>query len=308
MPYRSSLAFSLAVIACLAVRAQPPNPPRADIRVDSTLVLVPVTVTDARHRYVLGLEQGNFHILEDGTEQKIKQFSGEDAPLSVGFVVDTSGSIGSKIDLCRQAVVQFLKTMNAQDEAFLVTFSDRAQVLAPLTRDTDKMANQLMSVPTGGMTALFDGLFAGLHEMQKSTNPRKTLVVISDGGDNNSAFSAKEVLEKALEAGVQIYAMGVFEHAGPLGLSLEEQRGPRLLSNISEQTGGRAFAASRLDQLPEIAARLGVELRNQYLLAFSPANQSRDGTYRQLEVKLSPPEGMTGLVARWRLGYYAPVQ
>lgn len=304
MRYSSTLAFLFAVISWAQ---QPPDAPRADIRVDSTLVLVPVTVTDARHRYVLGLEQGNFHILEDGTEQHIKQFSGEDAPLSVGFVVDVSGSIGSKIDLCRQAVVQFLKTMNAEDEAFLVTFSDHAEVLAPITRDTDQMASRLLTVPTGGMTALFDGVFAGLHEMKKARNPRKTLVVISDGGDNNSAFSAKEVLQKALEAGVQIYAMGVFEPLGPLGLSLEEQRGPRLLSTISEQTGGRAFAASSLNQLPEVAARIAVELRNQYLLAFTPSNQSRDGTYRKLEIKLSEPDGMSKLAARWRLGYYAPL-
>lgn len=303
MRYRSLLAL----VAAISWAQQPPDAPRADIRVDSTLVLVPVTVTDARHRYVLGLDQGNFRILEDGTEQHIKQFSGEDAPLSVGFVVDVSGSIGSKIDLCRQAVVQFLKTMNADDEAFLVTFSDHAEVLAPITRDTDKMASRLLTVPTGGMTALFDGVFAGLHEMKKARNPRKTLVVISDGGDNNSAFSAKEVLQKALESGVQIYAMGVFEAMGPLGLSLEEQRGPRLLSTISEQTGGRAFAASSLNQLPEVAARIAVELRNQYVLAFTSTNQSRDGTYRKLEVKLSEPDGMTGLAARWRLGYYAPL-
>jgi Ca-activated chloride channel homolog len=300
--------YLLAVVLSFAAWAQSPNPTSADMRVDSTLVLVPVTVTDARHRYVLGLEQRNFKILEDGVEQQIKQFSGEDAPLSVGFIVDISGSIGSKIDLCRQAVVQFLKTMNIQDEAFLVTFGDHAQVIAPLTRDTDKMANKLMTVPTGGMTALFDGVFAGLHEMEKALNPRKTLVVISDGGDNNSAFSAKEVLQKALESGVQIYAMGVFEPVGPLGLSLEEQRGPRLLSNISEQTGGRAFAASRMDQLPEVASRIAVELRNQYMLAFSPLNQAKDGTYRKLEVRLTEPAGITGLAARWRLGYYAPAQ
>jgi Ca-activated chloride channel family protein len=300
--------YLLAVVLSFAAWAQSPNPTSADMRVDSTLVLVPVTVTDARHRYVLGLEQKNFKILEDGVEQQIKQFSGEDAPLSVGFIVDISGSIGSKIDLCRQAVVQFLRTMNIQDEAFLVTFGDHAQVIAPLTRDTDKMANKLMTVPTGGMTALFDGVFAGLHEMEKALNPRKTLVVISDGGDNNSAFSAKEVLQKALESGVQIYAMGVFEPVGPLGLSLEEQRGPRLLSNISEQTGGRAFAASRMDQLPEVASRIAVELRNQYMLAFSPLNQAKDGTYRKLEVRLTEPAGITGLAARWRLGYYAPAQ
>ena len=306
--YGIQFASFFGLFATLAGWAQTPHPSRADISVDSTLVLVPVTVTDARHRYVLGLGQENFHVLEDGAEQKIKQFSGEDAPLSVGFVVDTSGSIGSKMELCRQAVAQFLKTMNAQDEAFLITFSDHAQVRAPLTRDSEKITNSLLSVPTGGMTALFDGLFAGLHEMEKAVNPRKTLVVISDGGDNNSAFSAKEVLEKALAEGVQIYAMGVFESFGPLGLSLEEQRGPHLLNNITEQTGGRVFAASRLDQLPEVASRIAIELRNQYVLAFTPTNQARDGSYRKLDVKLKEPDGMTGLLARWRLGYYAPAQ
>jgi len=305
--FRTQFALALALNAAIAAWAQPPaKPAQPDIRVESTLVLVPVTVTDARHRYVLGLEQQNFRIFEDGAEQKVRQFSGEDAPLSVGFIVDTSGSIGSKIELCRESVVQFLKTMNDQDEAFLVTFADKAQVVAPLTRTTDKMADQLLTVPTGGMTALFDGVFAGLHEMKKSKNPRKALVVISDGGDNNSAFSAKEVMNKAVEDGVLVYAMGVFSPVGPFGLSLEEQRGPRLLSNVSEQTGGRSFAASRLDQLPEVAARIAVELRNQYLLAFSPTNQDRDGKYRKLEVKLIQPEGMSGLVARWRLGYYAP--
>ena len=306
--YRGKLAFLLLLISAAILRPQTPVTPSVNIRVDSTLVLVPVTVTDARHRYVLGLSQENFKVLEDGTEQKIKQFSGEDAPLSVGFIVDTSGSIGTKIDLCRQAVAQFLKTMNTQDEAFLVTFSDHAQVRAPLTHDAEKITAPLMSVPSGGMTALFDGVFAGLHELEKAVNPRKTLVVISDGGDNNSAFSAKEVMEKALADGVQIYAMGVFETFGPLGLSLEEQRGPHLLNSITEQTGGRVFAASRIDQLPEVASRIAVELRNQYLLAFTPANQTRDGSYRKLEVKLTQPEGMTGLVARWRLGYYAPAQ
>ena len=306
MQYLGKFAVLLLAISIHAVRAQTADAPAVNIRVESTLVLVPVTVTDGRHRYVLGLNQENFKVLENGTEQKIKQFSGEDAPLSVGFIVDTSGSIGSKMDLCRQAVAQFLKTMNAPDEAFLVTFSDHAQVRAPLTREAEKITTALMSAPTGGMTALFDGVFAGLHEMEKAQNPRKTLVVISDGGDNNSAFSAKEVMEKALADGVQIYAMGVFEALGPLGLSLEEQRGPHLLNNITEQTGGRVFAASRMDQLPEVASRIAVELRNQYILAFTPSNQTRDGGYRKLEVKLTQPEGMTGLVARWRLGYYAP--
>lgn len=295
----------IALLLTLAFAASSQDVP---IRVNTTLVLVPVTVTDPNNRYVLGLDKDDFKVLEDGTEQKIKQFSGEDAPLSVGFLVDTSGSIGNKMDLCREAVKQFLKTMDTQDEAFLVAFSDRAELLAPLTHDNTEIMNKLSTAKLGGMTALFDGIFIGLDEMKKAHNPRKALVVISDGGDNNSAFSAKETLDRAMEAGVQVYGMGVFEPYASFGLSGAELRGPRLLSNIAEQTGGRAFAASSLEELPGIASRIGIELRNQYLLAYTPINQAKDGKYRKLEVKVTQPKGLTGLVARWRLGYYAPTQ
>jgi Ca-activated chloride channel homolog len=306
--YRGQLAFLLASTLPLACVAQPPAPAAPNIRVDTMLVLVPVTVTDASNRYVLGLEKQNFRVFEDSTEQTVKQFSGEDAPLSVGLIVDTSGSIGDKLDICRQAVLQFLKTMNAGDEAFLVEFSDRAQLIAGLTRDTQQIANKLSAAEAGGTTALFDGLYVGLKEMKNAHNPRKTLLVISDGGDNSSIFSAKEILQISREADVQIYAMGVFEPVASVGLSLAELAGPRLLAGISEQTGGRAFAAARLSELPGIAARIGIELRNQYVLAYSPANQAKNGKYRKVEVKLAQPEGITGLKARWRLGYYAPTQ
>src|SRR5258708_37075017 len=133
--------------------AQPPAAPAPNIRVDTTLVLVPVTVTDASNRYVLGLEKQNFRVFEDSAEQQIKQFSGEDAPLSVGLIVDTSGSIGGKLDICREAVLQFLKTMNAEDEAFLVEFSDSAQLIVGLTRDTRQIADKLTSAQPGGPTS-----------------------------------------------------------------------------------------------------------------------------------------------------------
>ncbi len=303
--YRSKLAVLFASTFFVFSFAQSPDPPSPNIRVNTTLVLVPVTVTDPANRYVLGLEKDNFRVFEDNTEQKIKQFSGEDAPLSVGLIVDTSGSIGGKLDTSRQAVIQFLKTMNPRDEAFLVEFNDRAELVAPLTHDPDEIANKLNSAKSGGTTALFDALYVGLKEMKKAANPRKTLLVISDGGDNNSVFSAKEILDLVRQADVQIFAMGVFEPYAPLGLTTAELAGPRLLSGLAEQTGGRSFAAAKLDELPAIAARIGIELRNQYVLAYSPANQARDGKYRKLEVKLAEPEGMTGLKARWRTGYYA---
>ena len=299
MLYRIVLGLSTALV----VLAQ-----TGSIKVETTLVLVPVTVTDPSNRYVLGLDKQNFRVFEDSTEQKVKQFSGEDAPLSIGLIVDTSGSIGDKMNICREAVAQFLKTMNSGDEAFLVEFSDRAHLEVSLTTETNGILDKLSSAQAGGTTALFDGLYVGLKEMKNAKNPRKTLLVISDGGDNNSIFSAKEILQVSREADVQIYAMGVFEPASNVGLGLAELAGPRLLAGISEQTGGRAFAAATLSELPSIATRIGIELRNQYVLAYTPANQAKDGKYRKVEVKLSEPEGIKGLKARWRVGYYAPAQ
>ena len=321
---RRSLLFPILCAVLLAIHAESHGKPAAaqlagsapasqpgtdvNIRVNTTLVLIPVTVTDALNRFVLGLDRQDFRVYEDGAEQKVKQFAGEDAPLSIGLLVDTSGSMGSKIDISRQAVAQFLKTMNAQDEAFLVEFSDRAELAVGFTGHSDEIENKLTSVESQGLTALLDAVYMGLREMKKAKNPRKALLIISDGGDNNSRYTAAEIKNLVREADVQIYAMGVFEPFPYLALSGAELSGPRLLSQISEQTGGRAFAAANDSTLPSVATRMGIELRNQYVLAYSPANQNRDGKYRKVEVKLNQPQGLSSLKARWRLGYYAPTQ
>jgi Ca-activated chloride channel family protein len=269
-------------------------------------VLVPVTVTDPSNRYVLGLDKQNFRIFEENAEQKIAQFSGEDAPLSVGLVFDTSGSMMNKLATARMAVLQFLKTMNAPDEAFLVEFNDRADVAVHFTGNIDEIEKKLTAVRSGGKTALFDAMQVALREMKSARNPRKAILIISDGGDNNSLYTSKQIEELVREADVQIYAMGVFEPYTYIGMSAEELAGPRLLIEISQQTGGRAYAATSSAELPEIAERIGIELRNQYLLAYAPTNATKDGKYRHVQVKLSQPEGLPDLKARWRLGYYAP--
>ncbi|HEY7307275.1 MAG TPA: VWA domain-containing protein [Bryobacteraceae bacterium] len=302
------MSFAFLLCAC-TLAALPQSPGRAiDIRVDTTLVVIPVTVTDAMNRFVLGLDKQDFRVLEDGREQTVKQFAGEDAPLSVGLLVDTSGSMGWKIEISRAAVGQFLKTMNAQDEAFLIEFNDRASVAVPFTKSTNEIQSSLASVEPQGLTALLDAVHTGIREMKSAKNPRKALLIISDGGDNNSRYTAAEIKTLVREADVQIYAMGVFEPFDYLGLSAAELSGPRLLSEISQQTGGRAFAASKADDLPSVATRIGIELRNQYVLAYYPANQERNGKYHKVEVKLEQPKGLPPLKARWRLGYYAPTQ
>jgi Ca-activated chloride channel family protein len=208
-------------------------------------------------------------------------------------------------------VAEFLKTLNTADEAFLVEFSDRSQLAVPLTGDAGAIESAMTSATSGGLTALLDAVNMGLQEMKRAKNPRKALLVISDGGDNNSRYTATQIADLVREADVQIYAMGVFEPSLSFGLGggrlgTAEMDGPKLLSTIAEQTGGRALAATNLRELPGIAERIGIELRNQYVLAYTPQNPGRDGKYRKIEVKLQQPKALPALKARWRLGYYAP--
>lgn len=275
---------------------------------DTTLVLIPATVTDPLNRFVLGLQKQDFHLFEDGTEQTIAHFSGEDAPLSLGLVFDTSGSMGDKLRTSRQAALRFLTTMNAQDEAFLIQFSDRAQLAVGFTSQFEEIQNSLTAVQPGGLTAMLDAAEMALGQMKKAKNPRKAILIISDGGDNNSRYTAAEIESLVREADVQVYAMGIFEPSIFAGLTKEEVSGPRLLSELAEQTGGRAFSASDPSDLPNVAVRIGIELRNQYVLAYSPKNQKKDGKYRRVEVKVTKPVGIPNLKVHWRLGYYAPSQ
>ena len=318
--YRKLLPFS-TIWVCLAPalwaqvaiepRAKPSvraeAVPKSNIRVDSTLVLIPVTVTDPMNRFVTGLEKENFKIFEAGKEQDLSQFSSEDAPISVGVVFDCSGSMGSKLDKSRQAVAQFFKTANPEDEFFLVQFHDSAELVQPFTTSLEEIQNRLTFTQSKGRTALLDAIYLALHEMKKARNPRKALLVISDGGDNNSRYTEGEIKNLVKEADTQIYAIGIYESIGARSRTAEELAGPGLLTDIAEQTGG-GNRVENLNELPDIAAKIGVELRNQYILGYSPQNREHDGKYRRVQVKLVQPRGLPPLRAFWRLGYYAPSQ
>jgi VWFA-related protein len=280
--------------------------PKPDIRIDSNLVLIPVTVTDPLNRFVTGLEKENFRIFENNKEQAISQFSSEDAPLSVGVIFDCSGSMGQKLQKSRQAVAQFFKTANPEDEFFLVTFASEAKLVQPFTSNLEEIQNRLAFTQSRGQTALLDAVYMGLHEMRKARNPRKALLLITDGGDNDSRYTETEIKSLVREADVQIYAMGIFEGGSNRGRTPEEAAGPGLLTEIAEQTGGREYPVEDMNEMPDIAAKIGTELRNQYLIGFRPENQERDGKYRKVTVKLVQPRGMPLLRAFFRQGYYAP--
>jgi len=291
-------------LSALVVFAQEP----VTLRSDTTLVLIPVAVTDKLNRFVVGLGKENFKLYEDGKEQKITEFSGEDAPLSIGILVDTSGSMDMKLSRSRAAAREFLKTMNDQDEGFLIEFNDGVEMMHGFTNQFKELDENLDHLQPKGLTALFDALHTGLREMHKARNPRKALLLISDGGDNHSRFTGADIAGVVRDADVQIYAIGVFEPDFKIGRTKEEKSGPELLSEIATQTGGRAYPARSLNDLPALAGKVGIELRNQYVLGYSPSNKERDGSYRKVQVKVTAPPGLPALQANWRLGYTAPSQ
>jgi VWFA-related protein len=267
-----------------------------------------VTVTDPLNRFVTGLEREHFRLFEDKVEQQVTHFASEDAPLSVGLVFDASGSMGSKLTKSRQAAAQFFKTANPEDEFFLIQFSDRPELAVPFTTNTEEIQNRLAFTNSKGRTALLDAIYLAMNQMKKARNPRKAVLVISDGGDNSSRYTQTEIRNVVREADVQIYAIGIFEPASSRSRTAEELSGPGLLTEVAEQTGGRHFPVENLNELPDIAAKVGIELRNQYVLGYTPSNRQRDGKYRRVVIKVVQPRGLPPLRAFWRLGYYAPSQ
>ena len=279
---------------------------RSNIRIDSSLVLVPVTVCDPLNRPVTGLEREHFRLFDDRVEQALTHFAMDDEPLAIGLVFDTSGSMGNKLRRSRLAATAFFKSANPDDEFFLVEFNDRPKLVQPITREHEDIQHKLAATQAKGRTALLDAIYLAMHEMRKSTKRRKALLIISDGGDNSSRYTESEIRNLVRESDVLIYAIGIFEPMGSRGRTAEEMSGPGLLAEISEQTGGRHFPVDNLNELPDIAAKIGVELRNRYVLGFAPTRNQRDGKYHKVQVKLAPPRGMPPLRLSWRLGYFAP--
>ncbi len=271
--------------------------------VDVDLVLVPVTITDPLNRLVTGLDKDNFSVFEGKDAQEIRSFSSEDAPVSLGIIFDMSGSMSSKIDRAREAVGEFLKTANPQDEFFLIAFSDQPEQLADFTQVADEIQNKLMFTAPRGRTSLLDAIYLGVHKMRQAKYPKRALLIISDGGDNHSRYTEGEIKSTVKEADLLIYAIGIYDH---YFATTEEQLGPALLAEITDLTGGRAFTIDNPNDLADVATKIGTELRNQYVIGYRPKNRAHDGKWRKIKVKLTPPKGLPPLRVYAKTGYYAP--
>lgn len=286
---------------------QPPIHP-APIQVDVNMVVVNVTVTDPYDRIVTGLDQSHFQVFDERVEQKIASFSTEDTPISVGLVFDSSRSMGEKINKAKEAALQFFKTSNPQDEFMLINFNDRAHLISGFTSKYENIQDRMLFVKAAGKTALLDAIYLGLYEMKNGSTSRKALLLISDGGDNHSRYTEQDVKRAVRESDVQIYSVGVFEPLASRTRTPEEAGGPGLLSELSEVSGGRMFSVEDANELPDIAEKISIELRNQYVIGYKPSNLVRDGRWRRIKVKLLPPKGLPPLQVYARTGYYAPTQ
>jgi Ca-activated chloride channel homolog len=269
------------------------------------LVLVPVTITDPMNRLVTGLDKDNFTVFEGKSQQEIKSFSSEDAPVSLGVIFDMSGSMNSKIERAREAVVEFFKTANPQDEFFMITFADKPEEVSDFTSSIEDIQGKLVYTVPKGRTALLDAIYLGVSKMRHAKFPKKAMLIISDGGDNHSRYTEGEIKSMVKEADVLIYAVGIYDHYFP---TEEEKLGPALLSEVTELTGGRAFTIDNPNDLADVATKIGIELRNQYMLGYRPTNPTRDGKWRKIKVKLLPPKGLPPLRVYAKTGYYAPTE
>jgi len=273
------------------------------LKVAVDLVLVPVTITDPMNRLVTGLDKENFQLFEGSSKEEIKSFSSEDAPVSLGVIFDSSGSMSSKMERAKDAVVEFFKTANPQDEFFMITFSDEPDMVSDFTSSVDEIQDKLLYTFPRKRTALLDAIYMGVSKMRQARYPKKALLIISDGGDNHSRYTEGEIKAIVKEADIMVYAIGIYDRYFQ---SQEEQLGPQLLGEIAELTGGRAFTVENPNDLADVATKIGIELRNQYVLGYRPSREVRDGKWRKIKVKLLPPKGLPPLRVYARTGYYAP--
>lgn len=291
-------AFALAHAQQVNIepRIKPPEHAlRPILRVDSDLVLVPVSVMDQRNHPVTGLGRENFRVFDDGVERTITAFAMEDEPVAIGLIFDHSGSVASIRRVEAETTRLFLKTSNPEDEYFLVAFAGRPELAVPLTSGNQEVRYRILTTKWGGTTALYDGVILGLNELKKSKLRRKALLVISDGGENHSRYSHEELKRILEESDALIYTVG-FQSS---------QANFDLLKWMSQMSGGLAISA-RAEGLPDIAAKVALELRNQYVLGFPAAGIPLDGKVHTLRVELITGRGLPPLKASWRRSYRAP--
>jgi Ca-activated chloride channel homolog len=277
-------------------------PSDSSLRVDVSMALAPVSVTDPNGRNVVGLQRENFRLLDDKQPRDIASFSREDQPVSIGLVFDCSRSMSDKFLVAREAPTQLYRQLNDKDESFLITVSDRPTLRQSLTSNFEELQNALFFTNPNGTTALLDGVYLGLAQIRKARNPRRALIVVSDGGDNNSRYNLGELKKLATESDAQIFAIGL--HLNPS--TVEERDGPELLDALTRVSGGINYAVTNVNEIAGALAKIGTTMHNQYVLGYYPSVSTQSGKYHRITVQLKLPSYLPPLHIYARAGYYTP--
>jgi Ca-activated chloride channel homolog len=286
----------------LPVRHAPVNAAPASIRVDVNMTLVPVTVLDTQGHNVTGLARENFRVFDGPQQMPIVAFGQQDAPIAVGLVFDCSRSMTEKFPTARKAPAELYRQLNPQDESFLVTVAQRAELKVPPTANFSDITNALLFTHPNGTTSLVDGVYMAITELKKSNKPRKALVVVSDGGENDSRYTMSELAAMASEADVQIFSIGLCQNPQ----TREEVDGPAVMQKLAAMTGGVNYLINNLNDLHLAMSQIGVTLHNEYVLGYYPPDSAPSGKYRKIKVQLLIPQGLPKLQIYARSGYYVP--
>ena len=282
---------------------QPNNARDESVLVNTDLISFTVTVTDTYGRFVSGLSKKAFAVYDDKVAEEITFFSDDDAPLSIGVVFDLTGSMsGEKVKRAKDALSQFFETSLDKDEYFLITLqSGRAFLTMDRTRDSKAILDKLTFVQTKGNTAFYDGVYLAAEKVQRGTYPKRAVLVISDGQDNNSRYTFNDLRKMLKESDVAIYSIGI-EESGNGSLALE---GSGILDEISGVSGGKAFFPRTNAEMDDIFEQIALELRHQYSIGYKPKDFKPNGQWHHIKVKVIPPRGLPRLFVRSKEGYYA---
>jgi Ca-activated chloride channel homolog len=271
------------------------------IQIGRDVVTVNVTVMDPYGRFVTGLDKSNFEIFDDKIKQEILFFNDDDLPITLGIIYDVSGSMQSRIARSLHALRRFVETSNSDDEFFLVGFNQKAKLIRDFTTSGESIVNSLTLVSPDGNTALYDATYLGVQKAQQGRHTKKALLLVSDGQDNHSRYTYREVRDLVKEADVQVYAIGIVDlwkdtEWGPYGLSVLEE--------LTRVTGGKAFFPTSEEELADVCTQIALELRHQYSVGYYPTTDIRDGRYHKIKVKVDPPPGLPRLSVRAKEGYF----
>jgi VWFA-related protein len=290
--------------------AQPAPPDQTNngqgpsIKVDVNLVVLHTTVLDDRGRFAEGLKQDNFRVFEDKVEQKLAVFKREDVPVSMGLVIDNSGSMRDKRPRVNEAALTLVQTSNPQDEAFVVNFNDDfyLDLDKDFTNSIPELKEALERIDSRGSTALYDAVIGSLDHLKKASKDKRVLLIVTDGEDNTSHNSLDKTIREVQKTDTVIYTIGLLSEES----KKNAKRAKKALEQLAQASGGLAFFPENVDDVHNICEQVARDIRNQYTLAYYPSNTRRDGSFRGVQVEVIPPRGRGKLVARTRNGYYAP--